>query len=240
MNGAAIVLDRVGREYATPDGPTVRALHDVSVDVVAGASLAITGPSGCGKSTLLGLLAGLESPTSGRIWVGGVDISAHCDGERARMRRGHLGLVFQSDNLLPFLTALENVTLQATLAGASGHERAPGLLADLGLSAHAGKLPDQLSGGERQRVAIAGALIKDPQVILADEPTGSLDERSSDGVIELLLDAQRQGGATLVIVTHDPFVAARMDDQIRLRDGRLVEAITASRGRGRSGERFHV
>ena len=221
MSGAAIVLEHVGREYATPEGPTLRALDRVSLDVAAGASVAITGPSGCGKSTLLGLLAGLEAPTSGRVWVGDVDVTALSDGERTRMRRERLGLVFQADNLLAFLTAIENVALQAALGGGDDG-RAPELLAELGLGAHADKLPDQLSGGQRQRVAIAGALIKDPQVILADEPTGSLDKRSSAGVIDLLLDAQRRRGATLVIVTHDLGIAERMERVIRLRDGRLA------------------
>jgi len=238
MSTSGILVESVGRDYATPEGLSVRALDGVTLEVPAGTSLAITGPSGCGKSTLLGLIAGLEAPSTGRVWVCGMEVSALGDADRARMRRERLGLVFQADNLLPFLTALENVALQVTLGGAGDHGRAAGLLADLGLSGHADKLPDQLSGGQRQRVAIAGALIKEPQVILADEPTGSLDERSSDGVIELLIDAQRHGGATLVVVTHDPGVAGKMDRVVSLRDGRLLREVAAVKGR--RGERSNV
>jgi len=238
MSPPGILVESVGRDYATPDGLSVRALDGVTLEVPAGTSLAITGPSGCGKSTLLGLIAGLEAPNTGRIWVSGTEVSALGDADRARMRRERLGLVFQADNLLPFLTALENVALQVTLSGAGDPGRAAGLLAALGLSGHADKLPDQLSGGQRQRVAIAGALIKEPQVILADEPTGSLDERSSDGVIELLIDAQRHGGATLVVVTHDPGVADKMDRVVSLRDGRLQREVAAVEGR--RGERSNV
>jgi len=233
MSGAGILVDGVTREYAAPNGLSVRALDGVTLEVPSGTSLAITGPSGCGKSTLLGLIAGLEAPSAGRVWVGGTEVGVLPDAGRAKMRRERLGLVFQADNLLPFLTALENLALQVTLSGSGDHQRAAGLLAELGLSGHANKLPDQLSGGQRQRVAIAGALIKEPQVILADEPTGSLDERSSAGVIELLIGAQRRGGATLVVVTHDPRVAGRMDRVVSLRDGRLarvVDAIDGGRG----------
>ncbi len=224
MTATAIVVERVGRDYPTPAGEAVRALDAVDLDIQGGTSVAVTGPSGCGKSTVLGLLAGLEVPTTGRISLGGVEISALPDADRARIRREQLGLVFQSDNLLPFLTAVENVALHVALAGGRDHDRAAALLSELGLSDHAHKLPDQLSGGQRQRVAIAGALVKDPRLILADEPTGSLDEHSSDDVIDLLVEAQRERGATLVVVTHDPDIARRMDRTIRLLDGRVVDA----------------
>ncbi len=227
MSAHPIVLEQVGREYPTPAGLAVLALECVDLEIEAGTSVAITGPSGCGKSTLLGLLAGLEAPSTGRIWVGGVEIGSLSEAERARRRREHVGLVFQSDNLLAFLSAVENVALQVALAGGDHYERALELLSELGLTDHAQKLPDQLSGGQRQRVAIAGALINEPEVILADEPTGSLDGRSSEGVIDLLLDAQRDGRATLVVVTHDPEVAERMDRTVRLRDGRIVDPRTA-------------
>jgi len=219
---AGISVGAVAREYATPAG-IVHALDGVTLSVEAGRSLAITGPSGCGKSTLLGLMAGLEPPTAGHVSIGQVEISRLSERDRARMRRSELGLVFQSDNLLPFMTALENVALQVALGGAhGGYERCVQLLAELGMADHAHKLPDQLSGGERQRVAVAGALINEPSVILADEPTGSLDAANSDGVVDLLLTAQRDTGATLVVVTHDASVAERLDDEVRLRDGMLL------------------
>jgi putative ABC transport system ATP-binding protein len=222
VNGSAsISLDSVSKHYATPAG-LVRALEEITLQVPAGTSVAITGPSGCGKSTLLGLVAGLEIPTAGRVSVSGREISSLPDGQRARLRRDQLGLVFQSDNLLPFLTAVENVSLQLALHGADdGYERCLGMLAELGLAGDAEKLPDQLSGGQRQRVAIARALIHRPRVILADEPTGSLDADNSAAVIDLLLVAQRESGVTLVVVTHDPEVALRMDRTVRLRDGQL-------------------
>ena len=224
MNGpAGIRLDSVSRQYTTPAGP-VRALDGITFYVQPGSSLAVTGPSGCGKSTLLGLIAGLEAPTAGRVSIGGQEISSLPDTGRARLRRHELGLVFQSDNLLPFLTAVENVGLQLALhAAGHGYERCLELLAELGLADEVDKLPDQLSGGQRQRVAVARALIHRPRVILADEPTGSLDPDNSAAVIDLLLAAQRESGATLVVVTHDAAVARRLDRTLRLRDGRLAD-----------------
>lgn len=218
-----VALESVSKEYPTPGG-TVHALAGITLRVEPGTSLAITGPSGCGKSTLLGLIAGLEPPTSGQISIGGTETGALSDHERAVLRREQLGLVFQADNLLPFLTALENVALQFEMGGSGGApEQCAEILAELGLRDHAHKLPDQLSGGQRQRVAIAAALMKHPAVILADEPTGSLDTDASMAVIDLLVDAQRKAGATLVIVTHDTSVAERLDRTVRLRDGRVVE-----------------
>lgn len=228
---AGIRLDSVSRHYTTAAGP-VRALDGVTLEIEPGTSLAITGPSGCGKSTLLGLLGGLELPSAGRVWIGPREISSLPERRRAALRRHGLGLVFQSDNLQPFLTAVENVGLQLALHGASdGHERCREALVELGLAAQADKLPDQLSGGERQRVAVARALIHGPRVILADEPTGALDAANSATVIDLLLAAQRDAGATLVVVTHDAEVARQMDRTVGLRDGRLVDdAIPARAG----------
>jgi putative ABC transport system ATP-binding protein len=218
---AAIVLDAVTKHYATPAGQ-VRAVDGVTLAVAPGASVAITGSSGSGKSTLLGLIAGLEAPTSGRVSIGGEEISSLPERERARLRRRQLGLVFQSDNLHPFLSALENVGLQLALHGeANGSHRSLELLAELGLADAAGKLPDRLSGGQRQRVAVARALINRPAVIVADEPTGSLDAANSAAIVDLLLAARRETGTTLVVVTHDPDVAARMDRIVTLRDGRV-------------------
>jgi putative ABC transport system ATP-binding protein len=215
----AIGLERVSMQYDTVAG-VVHAVQDVSLHVAAGTSLAITGPSGCGKSTLLGLMAGLEAPTSGRVSVGGEPLSHMSDADRAHLRRTELGLVFQSDNLHPFLTARENVAFGLALHGSADGD-ALAFLASLGLAEHSYKLPDQLSGGQRQRVAVARALIHGPAVVLADEPTGSLDTDNSDVIVDLLLDAQRSRGTTLVVVTHDAAVAARLDRTLRLSDGRL-------------------
>ena len=219
-----IRLESVSKRYETPAG-AVQAVEDIDLEVEAGASLAVTGPSGCGKSTLLGLIAGLEPPSAGRVSVAGREISALPERERVSLRRDGLGLVFQSDNLLPFLTAVENVRLQLAMRGEpDGYQRCADLLVELGLEEELDKLPDQLSGGQRQRVAVAGALIHEPGVILADEPTGSLDTDNSTAVIELLLAAQRRSGASMVVVTHDPSVAARLDRTVSLRDGRLAGA----------------
>jgi putative ABC transport system ATP-binding protein len=216
-----IRLDSVGKQYETPAGP-VHAVGGIDLDLAPGTSLALMGPSGCGKSTLLGLIAGLEAPTSGRVSIGEREISALTAEERARLRRDELGLVFQSDNLLPFLTAAENVSLQLALSGGGDDlDQCGALLAELGLGDEAGKLPDQLSGGQRQRVAVARALIHRPSLVLADEPTGALDAGNSTIVIDALLTAQRESGATLVVVTHDPEVAERLDRTIRMRDGQL-------------------
>jgi putative ABC transport system ATP-binding protein len=218
---AGITLESVVKDYETPGG-LVRAVAGIDLRVDPGTSLAIVGPSGCGKSTLLGLIAGLEAPTSGRVVVGEAEVSSMPDDDRARLRRHQLGLVFQAGNLLPFLTVLENVSQQLALTGsADGYERCVTMLGGLGLGDDLDKLPDQLSGGMRQRVAVARALIHDPRLILADEPTGSLDTDNSAVVIDLLLAAQEQEGATLVVVTHDAAVAGRLDRTLRLRDGRI-------------------
>jgi putative ABC transport system ATP-binding protein len=220
---AGIAVEGIRKHYATPGG-LVRAVDGITLRVEPGTSVAITGPSGCGKSTLMGLFSGLETPTAGSVAIGGQEISALSERRRARLRREALGLVFQADNLLPFLTAVENLGLQLALNGASdGDERCREVLAKLGLAGEADKLPDQLSGGQRQRVAVARALIHRPRVILADEPTGSLDADSSGAVIDLLLAAQKEAGATLVIVTHDLDVAARLARTVSLRDGRLAD-----------------
>ena len=221
--GAGVRLDDVTKHYES-DAGLVPAVEGISLDVPPGTSLAITGPSGCGKSTLLGLIGGLDVPTAGRVSVGGRDISMLPERDRAHMRRHEIGLVLQSDNLLPFLTATENVSLRLAL-GDRGDESARSLelLAELGLADEADRFPDQLSGGQRQRVAVARALIHRPRLIVADEPTGSLDAESARAVVDLLLAAQRASGATLVLVTHEPRVARRLDRTAGMLDGRLKD-----------------
>ena len=217
----ALSIESVIVEYPSPVGP-VRALDTLSFTVGGGASVAITGTSGGGKSTLLGLIGGLARPTAGAVRIGGREISSLSDGDRSDFRRRHIGYVYQADNLLPFLTLLENVQLPlALVAEHADVEQSMNVLHRLGLAGLAHRLPDQLSGGQRQRAAVARAVVHRPRVILADEPTGALDSRNAAGVIELLLDMQTDIGATLVMVTHDRAAAGRLDGQLELADGRL-------------------
>jgi len=221
-DGVRIDVVDVAKRHTTTAG-VVHALEGVSLAAAPGESLAIVGPSGCGKSTLLGLIAGLDVPTEGRVSLADREISSMSDEDRARVRRHEIGLIFQSDNLLPFLTATENVSLQLALDDREGaNARSLAILIELGLGDVADKLPDQLSGGQRQRVAVARALVHHPRLIVADEPTGSLDPDNVTGVVDLLLGAQRATGATLVLVTHEPTVASRLERSIALLDGRRV------------------
>jgi putative ABC transport system ATP-binding protein len=218
---ASIAVDSVVVEHQTSSGP-VRALDGVSFTVASGSSVAITGPSGGGKSTLLGVIGGLAQPTSGRVRIGNSQISEMSERDRCDFRRSHIGFVYQADNLLPFLTLLENVGLQLALNGkASAAGKSLAVLANLGLAGLAYRLPDHLSGGQRQRASVARAIVNEPQIILADEPTGALDAANAVGVIDLLLGMQREIGATLIMVTHDRDAASRLDRQIDLRDGRV-------------------
>jgi putative ABC transport system ATP-binding protein len=204
-------------------GRSVDVLTDVSLDVPAGQFLAIAGPSGSGKSTLLGLIAGLDQPTSGRIEVAGVDITALDEDALARFRRDRIGYVFQSFHLLSTLTAQENVAVPLELAGeADAAARAAALLAEVGLAERAHHYPAQLSGGEQQRVAVARAVARRPALLLADEPTGNLDSATGKQIIELLVGINRRLGSTLVLVTHDAALAAHADRIVTLRDGRIV------------------
>ena len=219
---AAVEVEAVSKEFDTGAG-VVRAVHEITLDVPAGSSLAIQGRSGCGKSTLLSLIGALEPASSGRVSIAGEVVSGMTSRQRAALRRGRIGFVFQADNLQPFLTAIENVSLALSLTGRDdGYTRAQDLLGDLGLAGAAGRYPDALSGGERQRVAVARALVHRPSLILADEPTGSLDGDNSIAVIELLRAAQSETGATLVVITHDDDVARRLDRRVELEDGRLL------------------
>jgi len=221
----AIVLEAraLEKEYAL-DGLAVHALRGVDVTVESGEFVAIMGPSGCGKSTLLHMLGALDTPTRGEVLVEGASLSQLADDELTRIRRHRVGFVFQFFNLVPVLTALENVALPAVIDGrptATANERADALLDGLGLSAARGKLPSQLSGGEQQRVAIARALMNEPAVLLADEPTGNLDHRSGVQVVDHFR-ALHKGGQTTVLVTHNPAVAAVADRTVFLRDGAIV------------------
>lgn len=213
------------------DGAMVKALDGLSIRIEPGESVAVTGPSGCGKSTMLHLLAALDTPTSGVIRVGGEDLAElrHLP----RYRRHHIGLIFQLHNLLPQLSAVQNVEVAMFATGLGRRERhlrATSLLADVGLAGMERRPPTKLSGGERQRVAIARALANDPQLLLADEPTGSLDQGSVDRILELLsrLRAERPT-MTMVIVTHDSRVAGTADRIVRLRDRRVDPASLADR-----------
>ena len=220
----------------TSGGRTVTVLDSVSLDVARGECVAVTGPSGSGKSTLLGLVAGLDTPTSGAVVVDGIDLGTLGEDALARFRRDRVGVVFQSYHLIPTLTAVENVAIPLELAGVEDAQaRAARLLDEVGLAARAHHYPVQLSGGEQQRVALARAVSREPGLLLADEPTGNLDSATGASIIELLLALNRERGSTLVLVTHDAALAARTDRQISLRDGRVtVNGDMPSRSNGRT------
>ena len=213
-----------GVSKTVPSGTgSLTILHPIDLEVPARQVVAITGPSGSGKSTLLGLIAGLDSPSTGHIAIDGIDITALDEDGLARLRGRRIGFVFQFFHLLPSLTALENVLVPMEIAGVKdARPRAAALLAEVGLSERGHHYPSQLSGGEQQRVAIARALANDPPLLLADEPTGNLDSTTGRQVIDLLLEVNRVRGTTLVLVTHDPELAAVADLAIALRDGRVV------------------
>ncbi|WP_183751279.1 ABC transporter ATP-binding protein [Pseudochelatococcus contaminans] len=201
----------------------VEALKGVSLDVAHGEAVGLVGPSGSGKSSLLMTLAGLERVESGKVFINGFDITELDEDQLARFRGKYIGIVFQSFHLVPTMTALENVALPLELAGASdAFDRAAKALERVGLKARTGHYPAQLSGGEQQRVAIARAVVGRPPLIVADEPTGNLDEDTGRAIVELLFSLRRDEGSTLVLVTHDPDLAARCDRTVRLRSG-LVE-----------------
>ncbi len=218
------------RRYAQRGIDPVVAVDSVDLEVEAGSFVAIEGPSGSGKTTLLGLLAGLEAPDEGSITLLGHDLSRLSGAERARLRQRRVGIVFQSFGLIASLRVGENVGLPLALAGlpeAARQARSRAVLEEVGLGSAFGARIDELSGGERQRVGIARALVIEPAVILADEPTGSLDEDNAAGVLQLLTDAVRRRGASLVLVTHDPASASRADHRYRMRDGRLTAGVPA-------------
>jgi len=213
----------LGKEVASPEGRLV-ILENLELQVQAGESVAILGASGSGKSTLLGLLAGLDRPTAGRVDLAGVDLGSLDEDGCARLRADRVGFVFQSFQLLPALTAIENVMLPLELAGrASAHSDACGVMARVGLEQRLEHYPSQLSGGEQQRVAIARAFAAGPDVLFADEPTGNLDQVTGHRIADLLFELNRESGTTLVLVTHDPELAERCDRRLHMEAGHLSE-----------------
>ncbi|MEM0129693.1 MAG: ABC transporter ATP-binding protein [Thermoplasmata archaeon] len=225
MSGPAVVeLIGVSKRYERHSVPVV-ALREVSLAIRPGEYLSIEGPSGCGKTTLLNLLGLLDVPSAGEIRWAGAPMTTLSERERSRRRLSDVGFVFQRFYLLPTLTAEENVELPMRAAGrprAERRARARALLEAMGIGSRAGALPHQLSGGEEQRVAIARALANDPSLVLADEPTGELDSASAEVVMDRLEEAHRRRGTALVVVTHNPSIAARARRHIRVADGRIV------------------
>jgi len=226
-----LVARELTQEYRS-GGSSLAVLRDVSFSIAAGEVVAIVGPSGSGKTTLLGLLAGLDTPTRGTVVLDGVDLASLNEDARARLRGQKVGFVFQSFQLIPTLTALENVQVPLELRGESGAaERARDLLSRVGLAERGSHFPAQLSGGEQQRVAIARAFSNRPRLLFADEPTGNLDAASGTRIVELLEELNRESGTTVVIVTHDAGLAQRAGRIIRLRDGLVIsDELTLSAG----------
>jgi putative ABC transport system ATP-binding protein len=221
-NSSAVLLDRVYKRYGT--GPqAVNALNDVSLRVAPEGFLSIMGPSGCGKSTLLNLIAGIDTPTSGRVWVAGHELAQLSDDARSDLRLQHIGFVFQSFNLFPTFTAEENVTWPLEFLGVHWREarkRADAALAEVGLGESARqRRPAELSGGEQQRVAIARALVTKPKLLVADEPTGNLDSRTGQSILDLMQALNREQRLTIILVTHSPVAASYGHRMVELRDG---------------------
>jgi putative ABC transport system ATP-binding protein len=223
-----LIAQQVTREYKSGD-QTLAVLKDVSFTVQQGEFVAIVGPSGSGKTTLLGLLAGLDTPTHGKVILDGADLTTMSENDRARLRGAKVGFVFQTFQLIPTLTARENIQVPLELRGSDGVERAGDLLERVGLAARGHHFPMQLSGGEQQRVALARAFANSPKILFADEPTGNLDAASGARVFDLLASLNRESGSTIILVTHDAVLAGRASRTIQLSDGRVV-ADTPSNG----------
>jgi len=218
-----IALRNVSKTVVSGTEP-LTILHPLSLDVARGEFVAIVGPSGSGKSTLLGLIAGLDSPSSGDVLIDGVNITRLGEDELAKLRGEKIGFVFQFFHLIPSLTAFENVAVPLEIAGSrDAKARANQLLEEVGLTGRAHHYPSQLSGGEQQRVALARALANNPPILLADEPTGNLDSANGRHIMELVRDIHKTRGTTIVLVTHDAELAAIADSRLILRDGRVVE-----------------
>jgi putative ABC transport system ATP-binding protein len=222
-----VSAEALGKRVATSD-TQLTILTDVNFQVIAGEAVAIVGASGSGKSTLLGLLAGLDTASSGRVVIDGADLSTLSEDERAALRGRLIGFVFQSFQLLPALNALENVMLPLELAGqGDARQQAQEILGRVGLAARLGHYPKQLSGGEQQRVALARAFVTRPKLLLADEPTGNLDAHTGQQVIDLLFELNRERGTTLLLVTHDEALASRCTRRLKLVAGELVTTAEA-------------
>ncbi|WP_020164897.1 ABC transporter ATP-binding protein [Methyloversatilis discipulorum] len=222
QSGPLLEVSGLGKQVSSGNAP-LQILQDIAFEVGAGEALAIVGASGSGKSTLLGLLAGLDLPSSGSVRIAGQDIFALDEDARAELRGDKVGFVFQSFQLLPALTALENVMLPLELANAERvRERSVALLERVGLGSRLTHYPRQLSGGEQQRVALARAFAPEPQLLLADEPTGNLDAATGASIIDLMFEMNAEQGTTLVLVTHDEALAARCSRRIRLSAGRMM------------------
>jgi putative ABC transport system ATP-binding protein len=220
---SVLKADNLTKQVSSPEG-LLTIVCDVSFEIAAGEPVAIVGASGAGKSTLLALLAGLDTPTSGKVWLAGTDLTKLDEDGRAHLRAERVGFVFQSFHLVPALTALENVMLPLELAGRSDARRsARETLERVGLRERTGHYPRQLSGGEQQRVAIARAFVTQPAVLFADEPTGNLDTVTGARIGELLFELNANSNTTLVLVTHDSTLAARCGRVLRMEAGRLVE-----------------
>jgi len=223
--GAIIQLDAVTRVYGS-NGTRTRALNGVSLTVRSGEMVAVMGPSGCGKTTLLNCASGLDDVTSGTVRIAGQDLATLGDRARTAFRAHNMGFVFQTYNLLPVLSAVENVELPLVVSGVSpkaARRRAQDALERVGLASQASKRPAQLSGGQRQRVTIARSLVNEPEIVWADEPTGALDSRTADDIITLMETLNEDHGLTFVIVTHDPTVGARCHRIVHMRDGEIVK-----------------
>jgi putative ABC transport system ATP-binding protein len=227
-----IELRNVSRAYG--DGKVVNALKEIHLKIARGERVAVMGPSGSGKSTLLNMVCGLDDPSGGQVMVDGTDIAALGDDARTRLRREKIGMIFQTFNLLPTLSALENVALPLRLQSKAKKEAerlASQMLERVGLAERSTHKPDQLSGGERQRIAIARALIFKPPILLADEPTGNLDSKTGEEILNLLDDLHREFNTTMLLVTHNEEAAWHCDKIVRLRDGVIIkeEAVAAAR-----------
>lgn len=234
MNAPVIEAKGLTKRYAA-DGEPVRAVDGVDLVVEQGETVSVMGPSGCGKSTLLHLLGGLERPDAGQLTLGGKRVDGLSEAQWARLRRRSVGFVFQAFHLVDELTAVENAELPALLAGVGRRDaRATAfrLLERLGVAGRAGHLPDRMSGGERQRVALARALVNDPLLVLADEPTGNLDSKTTGEILGLFAEL-RDAHQTLVLVTHDPRVATAADRLLSMRDGAIVDETRLDGGLGK-------
>ena len=241
MFSAAIMIQLTNVSKTYGDGGAVQALYNLSLTVEQGERVAVMGPSGSGKSTLLNLICGLDQPTSGSIKLEGVELATLDDDRRTRLRREKLGMIFQTFNLLPTLTAIENVALPLRLQGVrkrETEERATAMLERVGLKVRSHHRPDELSGGERQRVAIARALVFRPPILLGDEPTGNLDSATGDDILRLLNDLHNEFNNTILLVTHNDLAAAFCDRVLTLRDGKFVKEVHTGRtGAVAPGER---